>query len=244
MKSMPYKPRPSSHVVEAALCRSFALVLYLSVALQRTGRLTMDDDGRFADHCRYESDGRIHEWTSDTFTKYELPHDQGPTNQETTRPSILPPLRESMVHEVNVYRLLANYTDIPVPDPKSISSGFDAAGRAYIRIERMEKTVRASAAFKRCWMPLQHRSSPSDADGPCDRCALTIHRSVDEFVQCTVLPELRWLRSRTTGLDGFVVPPQWVRMADGRERWEVKTGGGGRVRLCAARSGTGTFVAE
>ncbi|KAK0629191.1 hypothetical protein B0T17DRAFT_615003 [Bombardia bombarda] len=104
-----------------------------------------------------------------------------------------------MVHEVNVYRLLTKYTDIPVPDPKSISSDFDAAGRAYIRIERMETTVRASAALKRCWMPLEHRSSSTDADGPCDRFG-------------------------RRALDGFVVPPRWVRMADGRERWEVKTG--------------------
>ncbi|RYC62819.1 hypothetical protein CHU98_g3387 [Xylaria longipes] len=168
----------------------------------------MNDDGRFDDHCRYESDGRIHEWTSDTFTKYELPDDQGSTDDETNRPSTLPPLRESMVHEVNVYRLLTKYTDIPVPDPKSISSDFDAAGRASIRIERMEKTARASAALKRCWMPLEHRSSSTDADGPCDRCARTIRRSADYFVHCTVLPELRRLRSRTTGLDGFVVPPR------------------------------------
>lgn len=34
----------------------------------------------------------------------------------------------------------------------------------------------------------------------------------------------RMLRSRTTSLDSFVVPPRWVRMAHGRERWEVKTG--------------------
>ncbi|KAK4196400.1 hypothetical protein QBC40DRAFT_313758 [Triangularia verruculosa] len=130
----------------------------------------------------------------------------GFTDDEINRPSTLPPLQENIVHEVNVYRLLTKYTDIPVPDPKSISSDFDAAGRIYIRIERIEKTVRASAALKRCWMPLEHRSSSTDADGPYDRYARIIRRNADYFVHYTVLPELRRLRSRTTGLDGFVVP--------------------------------------
>ncbi|KAI1313155.1 hypothetical protein F5Y03DRAFT_156703 [Xylaria venustula] len=102
----------------------------------------MEDDGRFDDHCRYESNGRIHEWTSEIFTKYKLPHVEGPTDDDTDRASTLPSLPESTIHEAIVYRLLDRCIDIPVP--KKISSGFDDAGGAYIRIERTEETVRAS----------------------------------------------------------------------------------------------------
>lgn len=179
----------------------------------------MDDDGRCDDECRYDFDGRLYEWTSETFTKYELLHDQPPTDVETDQLSTLPPLRESMLHEIQVYRLLARYTDIPVP--KKIYRDSDDAGRAYIRIERIDGTVRASAALGRCCMPLRHGTS-SSSEEPCERCAAAIRRSADDFVHCTVLPKLRKLRSRTRGLDGFVVPR-------GGCGWRT-AGGGGRSR--------------
>jgi hypothetical protein len=182
--------------------------------------LTMDD-GRSDEECRYESDGRRYEWTSNTFTKRELPHDQRPTDYEIGQSVTLPSLRESMFHEAKVYQLLATYTDIPVP--KNIVYGSDDAGLAFIQVEKMEGTVRGSDALKRCWMPRRHRSPDADASGPCERCAAAVRRSADDFVHCTVLPELRRLRSRVTGLDGFVVPPRWVRTADKRGRWEAKT---------------------
>lgn len=48
-------------------------------------------------------------------------------------------------------------------------------------------------------------------------------QNVESFVQNTVLPQLRNLKSYSTGLDGYVMPPRWVIDSDNRLEWPVKT---------------------
>lgn len=73
----------------------------------------------------------------------------------------------------------------------------------------------------RCWIPRQHRRD--NAEAPCEVCADIVRRNVDDFVNGTVLPELRRLKSNETGLEGFVIPPRWVLDVDTRGSWSVKT---------------------
>lgn len=52
--------------------------------------------------------------------------------------------------------------------------------------------------------------------GPCENCWEIAYSHADSFVRETVLPQLRTLKSSTTDLNGFVLPPRWVLELDKR----------------------------
>jgi hypothetical protein len=59
-------------------------------------------------------------------------------------------------------------------------------------------------------------------DGPCEDCWEIAYSPANKFVRETVLPQLRSLKSITTGLNGFVLPPPWVLEHDKRTEWPSK----------------------
>jgi hypothetical protein len=69
-------------------------------------------------------------------------------------------------------------------------------------------------------MPDADRTRPNT--GPYPSCESLARQNVEEFVQNVVLPQLRNLKSRSTCLNGYVMPPRWVVEMDDRPIWRVK----------------------
>lgn len=59
--------------------------------------------------------------------------------------------------------------------------------------------------------------------GSCENCGKIAYLNAEKFVRETVFPQLRSLRSSTTDLNGFVLPPRWVLEHDNRTEWPPKT---------------------
>ncbi|KAJ9158113.1 hypothetical protein NKR19_g3601 [Coniochaeta hoffmannii] len=84
-----------------------------------------------------------------------------------------------------------------------------------------------------CRMPRLHGGpSPEVRSMPCPPCECTIRANADLFVRELVLPQLRSLKSDTTGLDDIVIPPRWVVEYDKRERWPVLRSGRAEFVFC------------
>lgn len=50
----------------------------------------------------------------------------------------------------------------------------------------------------------------NDSTTPCTVCKETAETNGLNFIQHTVLPQLEALKSKTRGIDGFVMPPSWI----------------------------------
>ncbi|KIY43117.1 hypothetical protein FISHEDRAFT_78774 [Fistulina hepatica ATCC 64428] len=136
--------------------------------------------------------------TKDSFVKRELPYALCHTDARTLEPIPLLTLGKLFTHEVNVHRHLTTYTDIPLLP--LIDSGVNNDGLAFIKTKMMTDTL---------FLPCQH-------------CEEIIWRKADDFVHCKVYSELQKLRSRQTGLKGFVVLPGWIQKAEKQGYWEPK----------------------
>lgn len=79
-------------------------------------------------------------------------------------------------------------------------------------------------------MPQLHL--PPQVHSPCAICERIVRANAERFVQDQVLPQLRSLKSCTTGLDGIVIPPRWVAEHDNREHWPVLTSRQADFVLC------------
>lgn len=141
-------------------------------------------------------------YTERSFTKRELLPQQlqvGPDGQPR-------PWRwgnQRLRNEANASPLVGSRTNILIP--RLLDSGVDAEGRTYITMERMFG-ISLEKAGEQCRMPLsgQRAHVPS---GECVHCANIAYANVDRYITTTVFPQLQQLKSNTTGLDGFGLPP-------------------------------------
>ncbi|KAK2595525.1 hypothetical protein QQS21_006753 [Conoideocrella luteorostrata] len=165
--------------------------------------------------CRFEC--KTYNTTATAFIKRELPVSE--------RPRLLdgsyfddPRLTQRFFNEAATLQLLREKTTIPVP--RVLSYGHDENGHLYIETELVQGTVQASSAASVCRMPDSHGMPPGT--GPCLSCESIVLQNVEDFVQNIVLPQLRGLKSKSTGLNGYVMPPRWVIGMDDRLYWPVK----------------------
>ncbi|KAF2254765.1 hypothetical protein BU26DRAFT_144847 [Trematosphaeria pertusa] len=154
----------------------------------------------------FRSEAKSYSKTTTTFIKRELPDAVG-----------LPWLKERFTVEAAALRLLSEKTSIPVP--RLIAAGQDEDGLCYLVTEYIHGSVRGDMAALECRMPQLHLSS--QAGSPCAVCEGIVRANANQFVRKQVLPQLRSLKSETTGLGGIVIPPRWVSESDTRETWPV-----------------------
>ncbi|KAF1963625.1 hypothetical protein CC80DRAFT_394835, partial [Byssothecium circinans] len=161
------------------------------------------------------SDAVIYEWHTGaksyhirqtTFTKCERAASYG-----------LPWIKQRFAVEAAALRLLREQTNIPAP--RLLAFDEDVNGLCYLVTEIVPGSVPGDMAAAECRMPHVHR--PAQRNVPCAACDGIVRANADQFVRQVVLPQLSSLRSKTTGLDGFVIPPRWVYENDERVSWPV-----------------------
>jgi hypothetical protein len=137
------------------------------------------------------------------------------TNAVATDMAIPSWLAERFANGAAALNLISTHTTIPVPRLKGW--GRDHNGLCFFETERVLGSVRCDQTGDQCRMPQFHFT-----DGPCEDCWEIAYSPANKFVRETVLPQLRSLKSITTGLNGFVLPPPWVQEHDKRTEWPSK----------------------
>ncbi|KAH8745784.1 kinase-like domain-containing protein [Diaporthe sp. PMI_573] len=121
---------------------------------------------------------------------------------------------ERIANEARALTLVSTNTTIPVP--KLLEHGVHPDGRQYLVTEFIEGITLNQLSEQECsFLGEQHYASSS----PCKTCLERASSNALEFIQEIVLPQLAQLKSRQRGLDGFVMPPQWLA-ADVRPGWK------------------------
>lgn len=160
------------------------------------------------------SEVKYYNFTSTSFIKREIPTEKRDMDR-FGKPITQRWLHERFIHEAAALNLLRSRTTIPVP--RVISCGKDEHGLSYLETELVPDSVRCDMAGDECRMPELHLVSVE-----CEKCRGIARQNADKFVRETVLPQLRTLKSNTTGLSGFVIPPGWVIESDEREAWQSR----------------------
>ncbi|KAI9675961.1 MAG: hypothetical protein M1829_003199 [Trizodia sp. TS-e1964] len=95
----------------------------------------------------------------------------------------------------------------------------DTDGAMFLEMSR-EDGIELAEVGQSCHMlgTVDHSSS-----GECNMCKNIAQANARIFIENVVLPELAKLRSRTTGLEGFVMPPAWMLDTNTRDHWEPVT---------------------
>lgn len=99
---------------------------------------------------------------------------------------------------------MKEYTTILVP--KLIGFGRYDNGLAYLETERLSG-IDLESTRDQCRTP---EGVLHVREGPCEECDSIAKENAARFINDKVLPQLAKLRSATTGLDGFVLPPNWI----------------------------------
>lgn len=121
---------------------------------------------------------------------------------------------QRIANEAQALTLVSTKTTIPVP--KLLGHGVHPDGRQYLITEFIKGITLNQLSERECsYLGGQHYARSS----PCNICLEMAFSNALEFIQKTVLPQLAQLRSRERGLDGFVMPPQWLA-ADVRPGWK------------------------
>lgn len=154
--------------------------------------------------------------TPTSFIKREIHHSQRKKNMKGEW-MILPWQEERLQNEAAALALIAERTTIPVP--RVLSCGRNEDGLAYLEMERLNG-IPCYQVGNKCRMPKDRAHNDS---GQCSACQDIAMANADRFVVNEILPQLNALRSSTTGLNGFVIPPPWVLEYDRRSRWIPKT---------------------
>jgi tRNA A-37 threonylcarbamoyl transferase component Bud32 len=123
---------------------------------------------------------------------------------------------ERIKNEAAALRLVQTETSIPVPEVLEV--GEDNLGRAYLKTERIPG-ISLEEIIDQCRFPLTKRHVNN---GPCEECSSIAERNAEQFIKERVFPQLRRLRSSTTGLNDFVIPPPWILEYDKRQHWDPK----------------------
>ncbi|KAK3905142.1 hypothetical protein C8A05DRAFT_31017, partial [Staphylotrichum tortipilum] len=63
-------------------------------------------------------------------------------------------------------------------------------------------------------------------DAQCE-CELIAMANASRYIQDEILPQLNWLRSDTTGLNGTVIPSLWIMDYDPKTHWLPKKAASG-----------------
>ncbi|KAF1949140.1 hypothetical protein CC80DRAFT_497724 [Byssothecium circinans] len=124
---------------------------------------------------------------------------------------------ERILNEAAALKFISKRTTIPVP--RLISYGKSDDGTMYLEVERI-LGIELNLVGDQCRMP---KARAHTDHGPCDSCRGIAKGNAERFIENEVLPQLSLLRSDTTGLDGFVLPPPWVLEYDKRTHWATKT---------------------
>lgn len=114
---------------------------------------------------------------------------------------------ERITNEANALGLLSRTT---IPVPRLINSGIHPDGTRYLITERIDGFTLDTLLKKGC--PLTGPSKHTD-NIPRETCQEKAYSNALEFIRNTVLPQLANLKSRQRGIDGFVIPPQWLNYA-------------------------------
>jgi hypothetical protein len=138
-----------------------------------------------------------------SFIKSGLRPDQWQYNGNGN-PITRPWVKERLFHEAAALNFITEYTTIPVA--KVIRYGVRDGGVPYLELERIPGTE-CHMVGKECRMPRKPGHEPK---GRCSTCQQIATANAELFIWEVVLPQLKGLRSNTTGLNGFVMPPVWA----------------------------------
>lgn len=132
----------------------------------------------------------------------------------TDESQVLTRNHERIANEARALTLVSTNTTIPVP--KLLGHGVHIDGRQYLVTELIEGITLNQLSEQEClFLGEQHYASSS----PCKTCLEKASANALEFIQDIILPQLAQLKSRQRGLEGFVMPPQWLA-ADIRPGWK------------------------
>lgn len=160
----------------------------------------------------YMVSDRYHTFTSTTFTKRQLRPCEY-VYREDGSVGKSPWERERIVNERDALIFIAENTSIPVP---RVLEWSDVDGVGSITVERI-----SGRAY----------SDVYEALGPEDQAKL--ERNTVNFIEETLYPQLRSLRSTKMGqLAGVVVPPVRVSAQDKRPSWEPRASTTSRYVYC------------
>ncbi|TPX14838.1 uncharacterized protein E0L32_004947 [Thyridium curvatum] len=120
---------------------------------------------------------------------------------------------ERITNEARALMLIATKTTIPVP--KLLEHGVHPDGRQYLVTEFIEGITLNQLSKQACSFSGEHHC----ASPPCKTCLEKVSSNALRFIEESVLPQLAQLKSHQRGLEGFVMPPQWLA-ADIRPGWK------------------------
>jgi hypothetical protein len=154
--------------------------------------------------------------TETTFIKRELAAREQKIREDGTTIT-RPWVKERLENEASALLLIREKTTIPVP--KLIGVGRNADGLAYLETERLSG-IKLEEIEDECRMQRENRHVE---EGVCETCGSIAKENAQIFIEKKVLPQLEKLKSTTTGLNGFVLPPPWILENDTRENWKPMT---------------------
>ncbi|KAK1975594.1 kinase-like domain-containing protein [Colletotrichum cereale] len=158
---------------------------------------------------------KIYVTTPDTFTKKEYPPPERPKNQ-LGNPIIWKLGTERLRNEGSALKYVNEHTTIPVP--QVLHCGPDGDGVMSLTVEFVDGIL-CEDVGDCCRMPPE---KAHNTEGKCLECQELGFRNTNEFIETTVLPQLRSLSSDQTGLDGLVIPPPRILEFDNRATWNPK----------------------
>ncbi|KAH8684209.1 hypothetical protein BGZ60DRAFT_559921 [Tricladium varicosporioides] len=169
-----------------------------------------------------DSDDKVYyfNFTTSTFMKREKPLTERAISRTTGKPIENPLFKERFQNEAAALQLLRSQAKIPVPGLRSW--GEDNEGLLFLETH-LVPGVQLERAGDECRMPNLHSLNGEKIGKKCDECADLAQRNFNQFVEEKLLPELRSLKSSTTGLNGLVIPPTWILGSVDRPSWEPKT---------------------
>jgi hypothetical protein len=113
-------------------------------------------------------------------------------------------------------KLIAEKTTILVP--KIIKFGTDEVGATFLEVERLDGLEYGLVGDK-CRMPA---GKTHVAIGRCASCEKLAGVNVERYM-AKAIPQLQALKSKETGLDGFVLPPPRIEEYTPGRVWALKT---------------------
>lgn len=172
----------------------------------------------------YSTALRTYSWTPATFIKREVPPHRRQRNRRGEW--IIDPFVKELFHiEASALKLLS---ESRIKVPKLVNSGLDENGLAFVETE-LWGGLPGSRVREECRMLDGEKHVVA---GECIRCEEKAWANAESYIKSVVLPEFEKLRSKTTGLDGKLVPPPWVRYHDNRSGWTPRTSDSDEYVFC------------
>ncbi|KAK3936506.1 hypothetical protein QBC46DRAFT_394877 [Diplogelasinospora grovesii] len=137
------------------------------------------------------------------FIKRELPPSERDTYSKgprAGRPILLPWNAQRLYNEAAALALIRANTTILVPEILDYGTKSDSA---FLVTSTVRGIPADQAGTTQCHLPSVHHGS----DGPCSDCLQLAASNATRYVKGVVMPQLDTVKSNSTGLYGFVVPP-------------------------------------